>query len=139
METEFRDALKRKKPREKFYGEASSYNSHGYLTLIECVKYGYPEVVKSRIDQGTQEMNMQDEQGMTALHYAAALGSRHCLRVLVNSGKCDYLLKDNHGRYASELAFSCGADYAVGVLLSKKQVKQAHELGINLEASTSTH
>lgn len=75
---------------------------------------------------------------MTALHYAAALGARQCLRVLVNSGRCNYLLKDNLGRYASELAFSCAKDYAVGVLLSKKQVKQAHELGIKQE-STSTY
>lgn len=67
---------------------------------------------------------------MTALHYAAALGARQCLRVLVNSGKCNYLLKDNLGRYASELAFLCAKDYAVGVLLSKKQAIQAYTLGV---------
>lgn len=64
---------------------------------------------------------------MTALHYAAATGFRPCVRMLVNSGLCNYLLKDNKGRLASELAYEWGKDYAVGLLLQKKEVRQAYE------------
>ncbi|MNR69330.1 hypothetical protein D3C85_1944980 [compost metagenome] len=48
----------------------------------------------------------------------------------MNSGKCDYLIKDYKGRYASELAFEWAHDYAVGLLLSEKQIKQAYEQGV---------
>ncbi|NWE92845.1 ankyrin repeat domain-containing protein [Pseudomonas reactans] len=116
------------KARERFH---SGYEPpHAAMRLIECVQLGYAKTTKLRVEQDNIDVNEQDERGMTALHYAAALGARQCLRVLVNSGKCNYLLKDKRGRYASELAFSCGKDYAVGVLLSKKQAKQAHELGL---------
>lgn len=123
--------------RERFH--SGPERSGRGMSLIDCVISGYARSTKFHLENNETDVNYQDFHGMTALHYAAALGARQCLRVLVNSGKCNYLLKDNLGRYASELAFSCAKDYAVGVLLSKKQVKQAHELGINLEASTSTH
>lgn len=114
--------------RERFH---SGFEDRGNaMLLINCVKHGYAKSAKLRIEEG-HDVNRRDENGMTALHYAAALGARQCLRVLVNSGQCDYLLKDELGRYASELAFSCGKDYAVGVLLSKKQVQQAHKLGVS--------
>jgi ankyrin repeat protein len=101
------------------------------LSLIGSVKLGYARSTKRLIDSGSVDVNEQDESGMTALHYAAALGARHCVRVLVNSGKCDYLIKDSRGRYASDLALEWGRDYAVSVLLLKKQVKQAYNDGVS--------
>lgn len=67
---------------------------------------------------------------MTLLHHAAARGARPGIRLLVGSGKCDYPLTDNQGRYAFELAIEWARDYAVGTLLSKHQVRQAHERGV---------
>jgi ankyrin repeat protein len=75
------------------------------------------------------DVNTQDEDGMTALHHAAALGARPCVRLLVASGKCDYLLRDNQGRYAFELAIEWAHDYAVARLLAKKQAQQAASRG----------
>jgi|GEM_PF-5603437 len=72
-------------------------------------------------------VNAQDKFGMTALHYAAASGFRPCIRLLVNSGQCNYLLQDNRGRLASELAYEWGQDKAVGLLLQKKEVRQAFQ------------
>lgn len=73
------------------------------------------------------DVNARDKFGMTALHYAAAMGFRPCVRLLVNSGKCDYLIKDNKGRLASDLAYEWGKDNAVGILLQKKEVRQAYQ------------
>lgn len=80
-----------------------------------------------RAIQSGIDVNAQDKFGMTALHYAAATGFRPCIRLLVNSRRCDYLLKDNKGRLASELAYEWGRDFAVGLLLQKKEVRQAYE------------
>ena len=76
------------------------------------------------------DVNVPDAEGMTLLHHAAALGARPGIRMLVASGKCGYLLTDNKGRYASELAIEWSRDYAVGRLLSKHQAMQAHERGV---------
>ena len=76
------------------------------------------------------DVNVQDSQGMTALHHAAARGARPCIRLLVATGKCNYLLPDKQGRYAFELALEWARDYAVARLLMKKQVQQAHKRGV---------
>jgi hypothetical protein len=94
--------------------------------FIQDVKRGYTLSIEFGI-QSRINVNAQDKFGMTALHYAAATGFRPCIRLLVNSGLCNYLLKDNKGRLASELAYEWGKDYAVGLLLQKKEVRQAYE------------
>jgi ankyrin repeat protein len=81
-------------------------------------------------DGSLLDINYQNESGMTILHYAAMSDNRPLIRYLVRLGKCDYLIKDNMGRYASELAFEIAQDYAVGILLAKKEAKQAREQGI---------
>ncbi|MGO4809412.1 ankyrin repeat domain-containing protein [Cupriavidus sp. 2MCAB6] len=89
-------------------------------------------ILDSRLDAVAEFINMgvdvnaQDREGMTALHHAVALGARPSIRLLVNSGRCDYLIKDNYGRYPSDIAIEWARDYAVGRLLSKKQAMQAY-------------
>lgn len=75
-------------------------------------------------------VNVQDDSGMTPLHHAAARGARPCIRLLVASGQCDYLIRDKQGRYAFELAIEWARDYAVGRLLSMKQAQQAAARGV---------
>ncbi|MNF96982.1 Ankyrin repeats (3 copies) [compost metagenome] len=97
--------------------------------FIRNAKAGKVWDVERDIQSGI-DVNAQDKFGMTALHYAAATGFRPCIRLLVNSGRCNYLLKDNKGRLASELAYEWGRDYAVGLLLQKKEVRQENEQDI---------
>lgn len=97
--------------------------------VITCVKAFSAHYLAAEINAG-RDVNLQDEHGMTALHHAAATGARPCIRLLVNSGKCDYLIQDNKGRYASDLAIQWARDFAVGRLLTKHQLKQAHERGV---------
>jgi ankyrin repeat protein len=99
--------------------------------LIACVQEfdarGVDEILSSGNDV---DINAQDEQGMTALHYAAVYAARPCIRLLVASGKCDYLIRDHKGRYASDLAIEWSRDYAVGRLLTKHQIRQAFARGV---------
>jgi len=99
--------------------------------LMNAVKAGDAVAVRDAI-HNRADANVQDEDGMTALHYAAAYNARPCLRVLLKIGKLNYLIRDKKGRYASELAFEYGKDYAVGRLLAKKEAEQAESEGIGI-------
>ena len=92
--------------------------------LIAQVKACNADLLQGLIDEGA-DVNYQDKNGMTVLHHAAARGARPCIRALVNSGQCDYLIKDNENRYSYEIAIEWAKDYAVGRLLAKKQKQQA--------------
>ncbi|BBJ23060.1 ankyrin repeat domain-containing protein [Candidatus Nitrotoga sp. AM1P] len=108
--------------------DSEAKNIRGYL-LIEAVRNKNTSWINDTLENGT-DVNFQDEEGMTPLHHAAALGARPCIRLLVNSGRCNYLLRDKLGRYASDLAIEWARDYAVGRLLTKHQVRQACEQGV---------
>ncbi|MNP22925.1 Ankyrin repeats (3 copies) [compost metagenome] len=97
--------------------------------LIDCAKAGDLFGVEFLLVNGT-DINFQDKYGMTALHHAAATSYRPCIRVLTSFNECSYLLQDYKGRYASDLAFEWSKDYAVGLLLQKKQVRQAYAQGV---------
>lgn len=92
--------------------------------IFKAVKAGDAVGVRDAIHNHA-DANVQDEDGMTPLHYAAAYNARPCLRVLLKIGNLNYLIKDKKGRYASGLAFEYGKDYAVGRLLAKKEAEQA--------------
>ena len=101
----------------------------GGLTLIRSLRQHEVSLVAELIALGV-DVNVQDERGNTALHYAAALGARPSIRLLVNSGRCNYLLRNKRGRYAYQLALISARDPAVARLLIKKQLQQAVSEGV---------
>lgn len=97
--------------------------------LFEAVKTNSFQYTKAALKTGAN-LNFQDDEGMTALHHAAAMGARTSLRMLVASGKCDYLIADKRGRYPSDLAIEWSRDFAVARLLTRKRMEQAHAQGV---------
>lgn len=68
----------------------------------------------------------------TVLHIAATRNARDVARVLIESRKCDYLLRDGQGRLASEKAYLFGNNPALARLLGIKERDQAEASGIRL-------
>lgn len=72
----------------------------------------------------------RDKDGMTALHHAAAMGSRGIVRALVTNGNCDFLAADRYGRLPYELAFETARSASLGRLLLKKTAQEADRRGV---------
>jgi len=97
-------------------------------TIFDIVKGGHWEALEAAMLEA--DVNAQDGNGMTILHHAAARGARPCIRILVASGRCDYLVQDACGHYASDLAILSAEDFAIARLLSKHQMRQADRQGV---------
>lgn len=94
---------------------------------VNCSSWGH---MRYWLDDAGADPAWQDEEGWTALHHAASANARTAIRLLVASGKCDYLSRTNKGLYASDLAVLGGRDYGVARLLTKKRMQQAARLGV---------
>lgn len=99
---------------------------------LEACRRGVGQTVQLFIDLG-MDVNYQDPRtGQGALHSAAGSGARESLSAILRSGQCDFLLRDDQGRLASECAYLFGRDTALARLLGNKERKQALAQGIDL-------
>jgi ankyrin repeat protein len=100
--------------------------------FLKAVERGNAPAVGAYIEEGFPA-NYQDRQTQeTALHISAATRAHKVLRVLLDCGLCNFLLRDKGGRLASELAYLFGQDPAAARLLGSKERKQAEAQGIKL-------
>lgn len=100
--------------------------------FLKAAERGNAPVVGAYIEEGFP-VNYQDRQTQeTALHISAGTRARKVLRVLLDCGLCNFLLRDKGGRLASELAYLFGHDPAAARLLGIKEIKQAEMQGIKL-------
>jgi ankyrin repeat protein len=112
--------------------ERAAYVDDFGKEFLMVAQYGNSAGVAAFIEEAFP-VNYQDKRNrQTALHYAAAADARDVIRVLVSSGKCDYLLRDIWGRLPSEVAYLSGDDPALARLLGNKERKQARAQGIKL-------
>ena len=106
--------------------------------FLKAVERGNAPAVGAYIEEGFPA-NYQDRQTQeTALHISAAVKARKVLRVLLDCGFCNFLLRDKGGRLASELAYLFGQDPATARLLATKERKQAEAQGIKLTRRPKT-
>jgi hypothetical protein len=100
--------------------------------FLKAAERGNASMVGGYIEEGFPP-NYQDRLTLeTALHVSAATRARKVLRVLVECGLCNFLLRDKGGRLASELAYLFGHDPAAARLLGIKERKQAEDQGMAL-------
>jgi len=95
--------------------------------FLQAAARGNVEKLRTFIDEGFSINYQSPENGLTALHRAAAAGARGTVLVLLKAGKCDHLIKDRQNRFASEHAFIFGDDEAMSRLLGWKEGKQLQQ------------
>jgi ankyrin repeat protein len=101
--------------------------------FIAAAEDADPERLEALAAQGAP-INYRDPwNGATALHYVAAQGARPAFRVLLKTGKCDFLVRDDEGRLVSEMAGAYGRDLVMERLLLMKEISQARQTGVPLD------
>jgi ankyrin repeat protein len=101
------------------------------LQLLAAAKDGDAEELDRLIREGAPVNFVDPVDHATALHYIAAYDARPALRVILKSGKCDFLVRDWEGRLPSEIAREYGQNSAMARLLLIKEMRQAQEQGID--------
>jgi serine/threonine-protein phosphatase 6 regulatory ankyrin repeat subunit B len=76
---------------------------YGLTPLMRAVSGQKLEVVRILLDEKTLRINAKDDQGETALHYAAASGSMEMSHMLLNRG-ANVVAKDSAGRTPAKIA-----------------------------------
>jgi ankyrin repeat protein len=93
--------------------------------FVQAAKECNARKLKLLLDQEAPVNYKDPSDKMTALHYIAAYRARPALRVLLKSGKCDFLIRDGQGRLPSQLAREFARDDVMARLLLIKEIRQA--------------
>jgi ankyrin repeat protein len=101
------------------------------LEFVEAARECNAAELQRLIDQNAPVNFIDPVDHATALHYIAAYRARPALRVILKSGRCDFLLRDGQGRLPSQLAREYGHDDAMARLLLIKEIGQAQAQGID--------
>lgn len=109
------------------------------MALLEATKTARLNEMKELIDAGVP-MNFQhpvNEQ--TALHIVASGGSMGLVEILVNTNKCDYLIRDKLGKQPWNNADFFNPDPEIKELILAKTKEQAAQEGVNLFEEHKTY
>ncbi len=102
------------------------------LEFLQAAHDGRVDRVKELIDAEFPVDFQHPQRLTTALHEAASQSHSDVVRVLANSGACDYLLPDFRGRLAYNCAELFGRDPEIERLLLEKTKEQAQDDGVDL-------
>ncbi len=101
------------------------------LDFVEAARECHAAKLQRLIDRNAPVNFIDPHDRATALHYIAAYRARPALRVILKTGKCDFLIRDGQGRLPSQLAREYGHDDAMARLLLIKEIRQAQAQGID--------
>jgi hypothetical protein len=105
---------------------------------IEAARDGDGDLVRAFIEEGFPVAWSERRNGETALHAAAGSRARPAIRLLVQHWP-DFLIRDQQGRLASELAYLYGEDPAMAHLLGIKERKDAIATGRDVRRRVYTY
>jgi len=100
--------------------------------LLQAAEQGNVRIIKIFLEETSLINYKNPKTGQTVLHLSAAYEGKKVMDVLLESEQVDYLIRDNQGRFASELAFTIADDVVTCERLRIKEREQADTLGIKL-------
>lgn len=81
---------------------ANSIDKNGFPMFVQAASSAYAKMLTMFLDAGTR-IDIQDPEGMSALHRAAKNGSMECVKLLVERG-ANLQLKNQNGNTAEQVA-----------------------------------
>lgn len=79
-------------------------NDSGHTMLHIAALRGYSHLCTALAEHGC-DVNKQDRNGFTALHFASWAGKDACVKSLLDTGRLDQTIQSVHGKLAVELAY----------------------------------
>nr|XP_053654673.1 putative ankyrin repeat protein RF_0381 [Cherax quadricarinatus] len=73
---------------------------------------GYDDCVKMLLDAGA-DVNCQDDDGRTPLHYAAENNNADIVQMLLNNSRCDCALNIKANNYITQQSFEVNGEYYI--------------------------
>lgn len=75
----------------------------GNTALARAARHGHAACVKLLLSTTTIDVNGSNDQQQSPLHYAASCNGHECVQAMINSGKCDFNVKDRLNRIPAEI------------------------------------
>ncbi len=107
-----------------------------FIKVAEC---NAAEFAEKYLEAGFPVNFQLPRTGQTALHTAAARTATTFADVLMDSGRCDYLLRDARGLLAADAAYYCGYCSSITNDLRILTEQQAAERGVTVKLYQSDH
>lgn len=109
------------------------------LRWLDATEKNDVALIKTLINDGFPINFQHPEYKEDALHIAAAGNYREIIDLLINTGECDYLLRDARGKLAWNNAEFFGHNEATSTLLLGHTKAQANIEGIDLRKEHTQH
>ena len=95
-----------------YYGvdpDINLVNRYGDTALIIASFYGFHDIIKLLLDRPDIKLNIQNNEGYTALHYAVSMENIDIIKSLIKAG-ANPDIKNNDGQSPSDIALDIGID-----------------------------
>ena len=109
------------------------------MAFLDAAEHCDVPLGKVYVDEGFGVNFQHPTSKLTALHVSVVGTAVAFSDMLIDSGKCDYLLKDSRGFFAYDLAYKFGKCSDLTYELKKKTLEQAKSRGIKVELCSVLH
>ena len=75
----------------------------GNTALARAARHGHVACVKLLLSTTNIDVNGSNDQQQSPLHFAASCNRHECVQAMINSGKCDFNVKDRLNRIPAEI------------------------------------
>lgn len=89
--------------------------------VIQSVRFGTYDDLMAALHIAPDTVNVQDDMGLTALHWAAHLRQYKAAECLLNTGNADIYIRDYNGKTLMDHALSGGHEKIIALILQYQE------------------